>query len=108
MKIYHCEEEIYDSYKAIFSLDIDFLAIKNLFDVFFFFFQKFVFVKKIKKKNEHNSLLWNFYLDNINMITKINNNSQIYESFYRMYYKNLECTFQEIYIRFSIKNKLFF
>lgn len=38
MKIYHCEEETYDSYKAIFSLDIDFLAIKNLFDVFFLFF----------------------------------------------------------------------
>lgn len=74
---------------------------------FFFFFHKFIFCKK-NKKNEHNSLLWNFYLDNINMITKINNNSQIYESFYRMFYKNLECTFQEIYIRFSTKNKSLF
>lgn len=48
MKIYYSEDETYDSYKGVFSLDIDFLAIKNLFEVFIFFFLKF---KKKKRMN---------------------------------------------------------
>lgn len=51
-------------------------------------------------KNEFNNILWNFYLDYVNIVAKINSNTQIYDCEYKLYMKNVKCVLRDIYLRY--------
>jgi len=45
-------------------------------------------------------MLWNLYLDDINIVAKVNNNTQICDCEYKIFIKNFECSLRDVYLRY--------